>query len=166
MSTLDNLSQSASWSKGPNGMAQALPAPAGQVSRHLPLNTCCTAMVLNPKDPAHSAVSLSVFYWVSPSSDFLCSSWLLGLSLWLGTIPTALTCWSDPLLHFFLCPRARPSSRCTNFPVQSSVFASYIKPKQQLSYSPNKTIMTNFCYSVYHNLNISLCLFSLCGPQT
>ena len=77
----------------------------------------CAATVLSPKDLEHLAVS----FWVSASSDCLCSSCILSLSLGLGTIPPVLTCWSGLHLHFFLCPKAKPSLYHTNVPVQWSV---------------------------------------------
>ena len=81
----------------------------------------CAATVLSPKDLAHLAVS----FWVSASSDRLCSSCILSLSLGLGTIPPVLTCWSGLHLHFFLCPKAKPSLYHTNVPVQSSVVSFF-----------------------------------------
>ena len=67
-----------------------------------------------------------MFFWVSASSDCLCSSWILSLCLRLGIIPPVLTCWSGPHLHFFLCPKAKPSLYHTNVPVQSSVLVSFL----------------------------------------
>lgn len=91
----------------------------------------------------------------------LCKSFLVtwdnspGLELLVQSIP--------PLLH---ASRARPLLYHAIGSVPSFGSVSYIKPKQQLSYSLKNTIMTNACYSVFYNLSISLCLFFLISLKT
>lgn len=153
MWSLDSLSHDLPvgvWA--PTVTAQARPCLVGRVSRNQPLNPAAQEWYEILQGLDLFMVSVSLIFW------------LLVLILHFKSFLVTQDNSSNPPLHSFMHPRASPSSYCINFSVQLPVPVFYIKPKQ-LSYSLTKTIMTNFWYPVFHNLNILLYLFSLLPPQ-